>query len=628
VADRVPVSIGRLRTNDQLKRRYPTMGSMTLTPGDREALRTKYEQERQKRLRPDGPGQYLEPTGQFSYLREDPYTPWTERQPITDHVTVVMVGGGFAGLCVGARLREAGIDDFRIIESGGDFGGVWYWNRYPGAMCDTAAMIYMPLLEETGYLPTQKYAMGPEILAHAQRIGRHYDLYDRAVFSTQVTRLGWDDDAQHWVIESDRGDRITAKYLATGMGPLDRPKLPGIPGLESFGGHSFHTSRWDWDYTGGDQQGAPMSNLADKRVGVIGTGATAVQCVPSLGRDAGELLVFQRTPSAIDTRNNEPLDPERFSDLGPGWQREWLINFGTLFTGQPADVDLVADGWTAIGQRIRDRLIENHGGIPEVPDPDEFIQAYHDTDDEKMTELRRRVDEIVGDPEAAAGLKAWYRQFCKRPCFHDEYLDTFNRATVHLVDTDGRGVERVDETGVWVGDQHFDLDCIVYASGFEFGRDYTGGAAIEIVGRHGLSLRDEWKDGMESFQGMFVHGFPNLFVIGFRQGMNMGANVTSNYTEAGITMAAVVKHAEQAGATEVEVTEQAQGAWVEAILEAPEGIIGGPECTPGYYNTEGEHQERWLKLMFGGYPLGPVGFLDYIDEWRSSGSFDGLEIRS
>ncbi|GAA5085119.1 NAD(P)/FAD-dependent oxidoreductase [Thermocatellispora tengchongensis] len=595
---------------------------------DREALRAKYREERDKRIRPDGSDQYIAPTGRFAHWKDDPYTPWVEREPITEHVTLAMVGGGFAGLCVGARLRDAGIDDFRIIESGGDFGGVWYWNRYPGAMCDTAAMIYLPLLEETGYMPSMKYAFGPEIFEHARRIGRHYSLYDKAVFSTQVTSLTWDDDGKHWVVATDRGDRITAKYVAAGTGPLDRPKLPGIPGLETFAGHSFHTSRWDYGYTGGTPEGAPMTKLAGKRVGIIGTGASGVQCVPPLGRDAQELFVFQRTPSTVDERNNRPIDPEWFKTLGPGWQKEWLVNFVTLQTGGFTDVDYVDDGHTDLGKRIRDRWVEINGGrVPEEFDPAAFAKAYQDVDDEKTEEIRRRVDAIVTDPETAARLKAWYGLLCKRPCFHDEYLQTFNRPNVHLVDTDGKGVERIDEAGVWAAGVHYDLDCIIYASGFEFGRDYTSSGALEIIGRDGLALAKKWADGMETFQGMYTRGFPNLFIVGFRQGLGFPINVTSNYTEASLTLAAVVTHAEQVGAGEVETSEDAERAWVEAIESAPVGFIGGAECTPGFYNNEGRPESRAHRLSMTPHPMGPAGFLSYIDEWRTSGRFEGLEFR-
>jgi cation diffusion facilitator CzcD-associated flavoprotein CzcO len=604
-----------------------TMTGVTLTEREREVLRKRYREERDKRVRPDGVAQYVEPTGRFAHLREDPYVERLEREPLTDHVGLLMVGGGFAGLCVGARLREAGIDDFRILEGGGDFGGVWYWNRYPGAMCDTAALVYLPLLEETGHRPTHKYVMAPEIWGHAVRIGQHYDLYDKAVFSTQVTTMTWNEEDKHWLVSTDRGDRIKAKYVAMGTGPLNRPKLPGVPGLDSFGGHTFHTARWDYDFTGGTYEGAPMAKLADKRVGVIGTGATAVQCVPPLGRDAGELYVFQRTPSAIDARNNHPIDPDWYATLGPGWARQWLINFATLVTGGWADEgDLVHDGWTDIAQRIRDRMVERQHGDT-TPSVEAFMAAYEDSDDEKTEEIRRRADSIVTDPKTADHLKAWYRQFCKRPCFHDEYLQTFNRTNAHLVDTDGKGVERIDETGVWANGVHHDLDCIIFASGFEVNNDYTHRSGFEIIGRDGMTLTQKWAGGMESYQGMHVSGFPNMFVVGFAQGANLVANVTSNYTEAGRTLAAIIGHAERIDAEEVECTLESERDWVAAIEATPRTLIGGPDCTPGYYNNEGQPEGRREKLNMGGYPLGPVAFFDYIQEWRTGGEFPGLEFR-
>ena len=285
-------------------------------------------EERNKRLRADGNDQYLQVTGQLAHYLEDPYTPVTPRDPKTGHVTFAFIGGGFAGLATAARLSEAGINDVCIIEKGGDFGGTWYWNRYPGAQCDTASMVYMPLLEETGYMPSEKYAHAPEILAHCQRIGKQYGLYDNALFHTQVVSLDWDEEKSRWVIKTNRGDAFTAQFVGMGTGPLHVPKLPGISGIEVFKGHSFHTSRWDYDYTGGDPSGAAMEKLADKRVGIIGTGATSVQCVPYLARACKELYVFQRTPSSVDVRANAPIDPRWFSGIAtPGWQQRWLENF-------------------------------------------------------------------------------------------------------------------------------------------------------------------------------------------------------------------------------------------------------------------------------------------------------------
>jgi cation diffusion facilitator CzcD-associated flavoprotein CzcO len=593
-------------------------------------LRDRYRLERDKRVRPDGNNQYIEPTGRFAHFLDDPYVPHTEREPLHDEVTFAFIGGGFAGLVTGARVKQAGIDDVRIVEGGGDVGGAWYWNRYPGAMCDTAAMVYLPLLEETGHMPSKKYVYAPEIYGQAKRIANTFGLYDNAVFSTAVRSLEWDDDASRWIIHTDRGDAIRAKFVAMGTGPLHRPKLPGIPGIETFGGHCFHTSRWDYAYTGGSYEGAPLERLSDKRVGIIGTGATAVQCIPTLGRDSKELFVFQRTPSSIDVRNNHDIDPEWFATLEPGWQQRWQENFVTLQTGGFADVDLVKDGWTDISQRIRDRMMDMFSkGLPDGMTPQQaWLQAYEDGDDEKMNEIRARVDEVVNDPATAEALKAWYRQLCKRPCFHDEYLQTFNRENVHLVDTDGKGVERIDETGVWVGGVHYELDCIVFASGFEVGTSYARRAGFETIGRGGVTLSDYWADGMRTKHGLHVHGFPNLFIVAPNQGANLISNVTNNFSEAGSTIAAIVRHALDTGADEVEVTAAAEDEWVQLLEGSQRAFIGSQECTPGYYNNEGHAIGRKERLNGSGFPEGPGAYFRYIAEWRSNGRFEGLEFRS
>jgi cation diffusion facilitator CzcD-associated flavoprotein CzcO len=594
---------------------------------DHDALRIKYREERDKRLRPDGNAQYLEPAGQFASLLDDPYVERIDREPVFDEVTVALIGGGFSGLCVGARLKQQGIEDVRIVEVAGDFGGTWYWNRYPGAMCDTAAMIYLPLLEETGHMPSAKYVRAPEIFEHCQRIAKTFDLYRDALFSTSVTELEWDANAARWIVHTDVGDAFRAQFVAMGTGPLNRPKLPGIPGIETFGGHCFHTSRWDYAYTGGDWVGAPMTNLADKRVGIIGTGATAVQCIPPLARDAQELSVFQRTPSSVDVRNNHPIDPEWFATLEPGWQREWLLNFATLQTGGFADEDLVKDGWTDISQRIRDRIVEKIASGDEFT-PEVAELAFLESDDEKMEEIRARCDDVVENRETAEALKAWYRQLCKRPCFHDEYLPAYNQPNCHLVDTDGKGVERIDATGVWVAGVHHELDCLIFASGFEVGTSYEQRSGYDTIGRDGARLSDCWADGMRSMHGIHVHGFPNLFIIGFAQGANLISNVTSNLADAGITIASVVRHALDTGATELEVTADAEQAWIDLLESAPTTFFGNAECTPGYYNNEGQPLNARARFGMAGYPLGPVAFFEYIDRWRASGDFDGLEFRS
>ncbi len=588
---------------------------------DTEALRRKYAAERDKRLRPDGNDQYLRLTGELAHYLDDPYTPWTERAAMTDHRTVVCVGGGFAGLVTAARLREAGVD-VRIIEKGGGFGGTWYWNRYPGAQCDTASMVYMPLLEETGHMPTEKYVHGPEILAHCQRIGRQFGLYDDVLFHTEVTALSWDEAGARWVIETSRGDRLTARFVVLGTGPLSVPKLPGIPGIGTFGGHSFHTSRWDYAYTGGDCSGAPMDKLADQRVGLIGTGATAVQCVPHLATQARELYVFQRTPSSVDTRGNHPIDAAWFAEIAtPGWQQRWLENFTANQAGGAADEDLVQDGWTDIARRIRARIAALP---PESLSPAAMLAAYEESDFEKMEEIRARADAIVRDPVTATRLKAWYRQLCKRPCFHDEYLQAFNHPNTHLVDTDGKGVARITAAGVIVAGREYELDCIIYGSGFEVGTPYARRAGFEVTGRDGFTLSERWADGMRTLHGIHVRGFPNLLFVQPAQGANLISNVPHNIVDSARTIATVVRHAADGGFGTVEPSADAEAAWVELLLTGPGSMIGGPDCTPGYYNNEGQDPGQFLGY---GYPYGPGAYFAYIDKWRASGTFDGLEFQ-
>ncbi len=598
---------------------------MTETPArpgriDKEALRRKYAEERDRRLRPDGNDQYVRLTGGFAPYLDDPFTPWTGRVPRTDHRTVVCVGGGFAGLVAGVRLREAGVD-VGIIEKGGDFGGTWYWNRYPGAQCDTASMVYLPLLEETGHMPTEKYVHGPEILAHCQCIGRQFGLYDDALFHTEVTGLAWDEARARWGIRTSRGDRLTAQFVVLGTGPLSVPKLPGIPGIGSFLGHSFHTSRWDYDYTGGDSQGTPMRKLAGQRVGIIGTGATAVQCVPHLSRDCRELYVFQRTPSSVDVRNNHPIDPRWFAEVAtPGWQQRWLENFTANQSGGTADQDLVQDGWTDIARRMRTRIAVLP---PEDRSPAAMLAVLEESDFEKMQEIRARADAVVRDPRTARKLKAWYRQLCKRPCFHDEYLQTFNRPNTHLIDTVGKGVSQITATGVVAADREFELDCIIYASGFEVGTLYTRRAGFEVTGR-GTTLSQYWADGMRTLHGIHTHGFPNLMFVQPTQGANLISNVPHNIVDSARTIAVTIRHALDNGFSMVEPSQDAEDAWVTLLLSGPGSTIGGPDCTPGYYNNEGQDPGAFLGR---GYPYGPSAYFAYIDKWRATGTFDGLEFR-
>ncbi len=571
-------------------------------------------------MRPDGNDQYHEVTGEFAHFVDDPYVERVERPPLTDDVDVLIVGGGFGGLLAGARLREAGIDDLRIVEKGGEFGGTWYWNRYPGAQCDVESYIYLPLLEEVGYVPTEKYVHAPEILEHSRAIGRHYDLERVACFQTEVTGMRWDDEAARWIVTTDRGDAMRARFVCMANGPLHRPKLPAIEGIGTFRGHSFHTSRWDYEYTGGDSDGN-LTGLAGKRVGVIGTGATAVQCVPHLGAAAEQLYVFQRTPSSIDVRANRPTDPAWASGLQPGWQRRRMDNFNSLVTGVPQPEDLVDDGWTDIIGKLLVLLRQS-----EQPDfsAEGLARTVELADFEKMEQVRARVDTIVNDPNTAEALKPYYRQFCKRPCFHDQYLDTFNRPNVTLVDTEGRGVDRITERGVVVGDVEYELDCLIYATGFEVGTDYTRRAGYEIVGRDGVTLTGKWADGASTLHGMHTRGFPNCFIFSPTQS-GFTVNFPHLLDEQAKHAAYILRRAFDADASVVEVSRAAEDAWVRTIVELAQNNMDFLEsCTPGYYNNEGRPGDRGVRNGF--YGAGSIAFFKVLEDWRREGSLAGLEL--
>ncbi|MBK8132292.1 MAG: NAD(P)/FAD-dependent oxidoreductase [Gammaproteobacteria bacterium] len=590
---------------------------------DPEALRRKYREERDRRLRPDGNRQYVEIAGEFSRYIDDPYVaPGFTRAPLNDAVDVIIIGGGFGGLLAGARLRDAGVESIRVIERGGDFGGTWYWNRYPGAQCDIESYIYLPLLEELGYVPKEKYSHAPEILAHAQAIARHFRLYDNACLQTQVTEMRWDETAQRWIIRTDRGDRMSARFVAMSNGPLNRPKLPGIPGISTFQGHTFHTSRWDYDYTGGSAAGN-LHRLRDKRVGIIGTGATAVQCIPHLGEAAEHLYVFQRTPSSVDIRNNRATDGEWVRGLKPGWHRERMENFNALVSGGYQQVDLVHDGWTEIFRNLANMTPKD--GEKKMS-ASEHAQALELADFRKMQQVRARVDEVVRDEATAEALKPWYRQFCKRPCFHDEYLQTYNRANVTLVDTQGQGVDRITATGVVVGGTEYAVDCLIFATGFEVATNYTHKSGYDLIGRDGIRLSEKWAAGLATYHGFYSHGFPNCFFMGMTQ-TGFTANFTHMLKEQAEHIAFVIRQALDQGIDALEATAEAEADWVATINRlARVGARYYAECTPGYYNNEGKVGEDG-GFLAGQYGRGPMEFFRILSDWRAEGQFRGLDIR-
>ncbi|CAL9659331.1 Baeyer-Villiger monooxygenase [Streptomyces sp. enrichment culture] len=584
-------------------------------------LRERYRLERERRVRPDGVRQYLGADAEFGYYAADPYAGEpAQREPVRDRVDVAVVGGGFGGILAGARLRQKGVRRVRVIEKGGDFGGTWYWNRYPGIHCDIEAHVYLPMLDETGYVPEWKYAPGEEIRRHAVRIAEKSDLCSDALFSTAVTSLTWDDASETWVVTTDRGDEFRATYVVTATGTLSELKLPGITGIETYRGHTFHTSRWDYGYTGGTPDGG-LTGLADKRVGVVGTGATGVQVVPKLAEDAGHLYVFQRTPSTVDVRANRRTTARDVGADRPGWATERRDNFLRIVSGEQVERDLVADRWTS-SAGLLEKLVPS---FRRQGDREVFEAAYEAVDAAKMNEIRARVDETVTDPETAEKLKPWYRYACKRPTFSDLYLQAFNRDNVTLVDTaDTHGIERMTERGVVVGDTEYELDCLIFATGFSVGVSGVHSGRLPVTGRGGVRLQDAWRaHGPRTLHGFTSNGFPNLVQLGGTQSAS-SVNYTHVLDEHAVHAAALISAAEARGAV-VEPSREAEDAWLAVCAQdAPDHAWFHAECTPGYYNAEGRGRPNGPTA----YPHGAAAFHDLLRRWRDESVDEALRART
>jgi cation diffusion facilitator CzcD-associated flavoprotein CzcO len=595
-------------------------GAASYDPG---TVRAKYLAERDKRMVPGRTDiRDLRSDRHFARYRDDPFTPVIERDPVADEVDVVIVGGGIAGVLAGAQLRKAGVERIRIVDEAGGIGGTWYWNRYPGVMCDVESYTYIPMLEELDYVPTQRYAFGEEIRGCLEAIADRFDLVSDALFHTEVTRAEWDEGAARWRIRTDRGDEVTCRWYVLAVGILNLLKLPAIPAMEDFAGRSFHTARWDYGYTGGGAH-EPLTGLADKAVALIGVGASGIQCLPPLAESAKHVFVFQRTPSAVGVRGNRRTDPDFAHGLEPGWQRARMDNFQAIMLGQPVEVDQVDDGWThhwaAVHHPPREKGMRTA----------EYLRSGEEVDYAVMETHRRRIETLVRDPAKAEILKPYYRYVCKRPCFHDEYLQAFNHPNVTLIDCPA-GVERITEQGPVVHGKQYEVDCIIYGTGFE--PELTPlprRAGHEIVGRGGVTLAEKWAGAPASLFGMMSRGFPNMFAM---PAPGQQAVVTVNYTQLAVLGAEFIGRAverlEQRGVDVFDVSLEGEEAWTQKIVESfvdPSIIMSA--CTPSRLNNEG-HPEA-INPRSGNYGRGFgdwFGYRNLLEEWLDAGSFEGLEI--
>jgi cyclohexanone monooxygenase len=592
---------------------------------DRDALNARFQEEREKRIRSDHSDQYRRAADGFDHLLADPFVEGkVEREPLNDEIDVLIIGAGFGGMLCAARLREQGVANLRIVEEAGDFGGTWYWNRYPGAQCDIESYCYLPLLDEIGYTPKERYSYANEIFDVAQQIAEKFDLRASACFRTRVEQVRWDDDIARWVVTTNRGDEMRARYVVTAPGSLHRAKLPGAPGLEDFQGKVFHTSRWDYNYTGGSPNDTNLDRLGDKKVAVIGTGCTAIQCVPYLAANAEHLYVFQRTPASVAERQNAPTDPDWAASLQPGWQEKRRRNFDAAMTFQSVENGvLVQDGWTSQVRGVFELLAE----LDPPPSAEEFA-ALTDLVDLKYTDdVRKRVDETVTDPETREKLKAWYRQFCKRPTFNDEYLPTFNRPNVTLVDTsETKGIERVTEKGIVVAGVEYEVDCIVYATGFDLTGSMKQRTGYDIVGEHGLTLSEAWSEGYRTFQAISVRKFPNYFMAAFGLQTPASVNITAVLDDLARHIAYTTATALQRNVRKIQPSKEAEAEWTEMVMSTPSMM--GPadfqaQCTPSYYNNEGDPTSS---AQVGVFPGNCTDFNTFLGKWRDAGELSGMEI--
>ncbi|HVL00006.1 MAG TPA: NAD(P)/FAD-dependent oxidoreductase [Dongiaceae bacterium] len=598
------------------------------------ALREKYRQQREIRIRPEGQKQYTRPVeddvaGSYDI---DPHTPVKPRDPIIEDLDVAVLGGGWSGLLAGVHLKKAGLTNVRNIDHAGDFGGVWYWNRYPGIQCDNDAYCYLPMLEEMNFMPSKKFSDGFEIYDYIRSIADRFGLYEKALFHTLVSGLKWDETIKRWRISTNRGDEIRARFVVMANGLLNIPKLPSIPGIHDFKGKMFHTARWDYDYTGGEYRSPVLNKLADKRVAIIGTGATAIQAVPYLGRYAKQLYVLQRTPSTVDERKNLPTDPEWVKTLKPGWQDERKANFqkAAIDTFAPGDPDLICDIWTELNRN----LVAEFGAQGWPASMEEFMARREVMDYRLMERLRRRVDTIVKDEETANALKPWYRFLCKRPCSNDDFYTTFNRPNVKLIDVSStQGVEYMTEKGFVANGQEYEIDCMIFASGFEVTSDLDRRWGIDVIeGRDGLSIYQHWADRYKTLHGTMSCGFPNQFFVGFYQG-GFNATTTETFNRQGQHIAYIIKESLARGIKQVEPSQEAQDAWVKHVGETLIDITQFQrECTPSYFNNEGEAQvdskgEEKLRWYLGeAYGPGWDAFQKLVQDWRDKGDLEGLTL--
>ncbi len=522
----------------------------------------------------------------------------------------VVIGAGFSGMHMLKSLRDKLGLKVRVYEAGETVGGTWYWNRYPGARCDSDAYIYCftwdkQLLQDWDW--SERYPEQPEILRYLEHVAKRHDLKRDMQFNTRVTGAEFDGTTNLWTVHTDKGEDVTARYLITGVGTLSTTNLPQFKGLETFKGKWYHTSRFP--HAGVD--------FTAKRVAVVGTGATAVQAIPEIAQQAKQLTVFQRTANYCVPARNGKVDPElvkarkaNYDDVirrvreSPFGQERYAIPRSVLET-TPEEREREFDRMWDVGGF--DFWLANYQDMLVDQEANEICADY----------IRRKIRKTVKDPAVAERLMPKGHAYgCKRQPLDTNYYETFNKDNVLLVDaaTDG-SIEAITETGIRAGGKDYEFDIIVFATGFDA---MTGPLkALNLKGRGGRTLDQEWADGPHTYLGVAVAGFPNLFTITGPQSPSVLSNMPVSIEQHVEWITDCIATMRDTGKTAIEATPQAQDEWVAHVNETISGtlmtsanswymganIAGKPRAFLPYLDPEGVggYRKRCDEIAANGY---------------------------
>lgn len=520
------------------------------------------------------------------------------------HFDAVVVGAGFAGMYLVYRLRKMGFS-VRCIESASDVGGTWYWNRYPGARCDVPSLEYSfkfdQQLQQDWEWP-ERYSAQAEILEYAKHVADRFDLRRDITFNTKVESAHYDKEAMHWNVATSNGETLTAQFCIMASGALSSTNYPDIKGIQNFKGDLYHTGAWPQD---------GQIDFSDKRVGIIGTGSSGIQAIPILAEQAGHLHVFQRTPQYAIPSRNKPMDKDEELEVKANYKafRDKIYRLpGAVL--RPENVKSV----TEVSPEEIDEIMEKawqRGGTG-------YLRAFSDLmENEEKNQVasqfaKKKIREIVKDPEVLEMLMPDYPIGCKRIVLDTEYFQTYNRDNVTLVDVGDHPIEEITEKGIVTNGVEYELDCIIFATGYDA---MTGALTrIDIRGRNGASVKETWKDGPQAFLGLAVNGFPNMFTICGPGSPSVLANVVTHIEQNVEWVTDCMAYMRDNGKISAEVTREAELEWSAHVAELGNASLFA-QCNSWYVGANIPGKPRVFLAYAGGFPP----YCDKCDEITAEG---------